>query len=121
MIAVEGQTIEVRAKQVYIDGEPWDDPHAHFTSGPPAPGAPAARGVSPCGSLDSGRGDDCGPFPVPPGHVFVLGDNREQSYDSRNWGAVPVGDIKGRVLILYWSWDAASGKVRWERIGQPVY
>jgi signal peptidase I len=124
VIAVEGQTIEVRAKQVYIDGKPWDDPHVTFLGGKPDPSVarppnPMAR---PCGSLiDQGSGRDCGPFTVPPGNVFVMGDNRDQSYDSRFWGTVPIDDIKGQALIIYWSWDGPDRWVRWERIGRLVY
>src|SRR5437016_7616735 len=62
VIAVGAQTVEVRSKQVYINGKPWDDPHATFT--PPRGGA----------------GDNFGPLVVPPGSVFVMGDNRDQSY-----------------------------------------
>ena len=103
VIAVEGQTIEVRDRRVYIDGKPWDDPHATYTQ---------ARGRP---------GDGYGPFTVPPDHVFVMGDNRDQSYDSRFWGAVPMNDIKGKALIIYWSWDGPDRWVRWERIGRLVY
>jgi signal peptidase I len=102
VIAVEGQTVEMRAKQVYIDGKPWDDPHATYTAG------------------RSGS-DSFGPVTVAPGFVFVMGDNRDQSYDSRFWGSVPVGDIKGQALIIYWSWDGPDRWVRWERIGRLVY
>jgi signal peptidase I len=102
VIAVEGQTVEVRSKQVFIDGKPWDDPHATFSN---------ARG---------GAGDNFGPLVVPPGSVFVMGDNRDQSYDSRFWGPVPIADIKGEALILYWSWDGPDRWVRWERIGRLV-
>jgi signal peptidase I len=102
VIAVEGQTVEVRSKQVYVDGKPWDDPHATW-----APG--------------HGQSDNSGPFTVPPGHVFVMGDNRDQSYDSRFWGPVPMSDIKGKALIIYWSWDGPDRWVRWERIGRLVY
>ena len=102
VIATEGQTIEVRNKQVFIDGRPWDDPHASFSN---------ARG---------GAGDSFGPLTVPPQTVFVMGDNRDQSYDSRFWGPVPITDIKGEALILYWSWDGPDRWVRWERIGRLV-
>src|SRR5438309_2103369 len=124
VIAVEGQTIEVRAKQVYIDGKPWDDPHATFLSGKPDPTVerPPNPLLRPCGSLESGGiGQSCAAYTVPPDHVFVMGDNREQSYDSRFWGPVPISDIKGQALIIYWSWDGPDRWVRWDRIGRLVY
>ena len=105
VIAVGGQTVEVRSKQVYIDGKPWDDPHATYT---PPRGGP-------------GSGENYGPYTVPAGTVFVMGDNRDQSYDSRFWGPVPLSDIKGQALIIYWSWDGPDRWVRWERIGRLVY
>jgi signal peptidase I len=123
VIAVAGQTIEVHSKQVVIDGKPWDDPHATFLSGRPDPSAverPLPPGVKPCGSLEGGSGNNCGPFTVPPGNVFVMGDNRDQSYDSRFWGPVPIDDIKGQALIIYWSWDGPDRWVRWDRIGRLV-
>jgi signal peptidase I len=122
VIAVEGQTIEVRAKQVYIDGKPWDDPHATFLTGKPDPATerPSNPLLRQCGNLESGSGNSCAVYTVPPGYVFVMGDNREQSYDSRFWGPVPIDDIKGQALIIYWSWDGPDRWVRWERIGRLV-
>ena len=105
VIAIEGQTIEVRAKQVYINGKPRDD--AHATYAPPRGGA--------------GSGENYGPYTGPAGTVFVMGDNRDQSYDSRFWGPVPISDIKGEALIIYWSWDGPDRWVRWDRIGRLVY
>jgi signal peptidase I len=103
VVAVEGQTVELRQKQLYVDGKPWDDPHATYGKG------------------RSGPSESFGPVTVPPGNVFVMGDNRDQSYDSRFWGPVPVADIKGQALIIYWSWDGPDRWVRWERIGRLVY
>jgi signal peptidase I len=103
VIAVDGETIEIRNRQVLIDGQARDDPHATWS--PPR----------------AGPSDHYGPFTVPPGYVFVMGDNRDQSYDSRFWGPVPIGDIKGQALIIYWSWDGPDRWVRWERIGRLVY
>jgi len=63
------------------------------------------------------------PFTVPPGHVFAMGDNRDQSNDSRAWGPVPYENIKGQAFLKYWSWDSGAGwlnKVRFSRIGRPV-
>src|SRR5438093_7244922 len=77
VIAVEGQTVEMRSKQLYIDGQPWDDPHATYLSG------------------HGGPSDHYGPSTVPPHYVFVMGDNRDQSYDSRFWGPVSVSAIQG--------------------------
>ena len=106
VIAVEGQTVEVRNRQVFIDGKPWDDPHATWVM---------QRG------LGGAAGDNYGPYTVPPDHVFVMGDNRDQSYDSRFWGPVPIADIKGQALVIYWSWDGPDRWVRWERLGRLVY
>ena len=106
VIAVEGQTVEVRNRQVFIDGKPWDDPHATWVM---------QRG------LGGAAGDNYGPYTVPPDHVFAMGDNRDQSYDSRFWGPVPIADIKGQALVIYWSWDGPDRWVRWERLGRLVY
>ena len=103
VVAVEGETLEVRNHQLFVDGKARDDPHATWATQAGAPG------------------ERYGPFTVPPGHVFVMGDNRDQSYDSRFWGPVSLADIKGKALIIYWSWDGPDRWVRWERIGRLVY
>ena len=103
VVAVEGETIEVHDRQIFINGAPRDDPHATWAN------------------QRTGPNDRYGPFTVPPGYVFVMGDNRDQSYDSRFWGPVPMSDIKGQALIIYWSWDGPDHWVCWERIGHPIY
>ena len=103
VVAVEGQTVELRSKQLYIDGQPVPDPHATYASGRDGPGG------------------NFGPVTVPKDHVFVMGDNRDQSYDSRFWGPVSTSEIKGQALIIYWSWDGPDRWVRWDRIGRLVY
>jgi signal peptidase I len=67
-----------------------------------------------------------GPWVVPDGHVFVMGDNRNNSQDSRFWGFVPMGLIKGKALFLWMSWDGRDDrkiyeKVRWERMFRAVH
>ena len=103
VVAVEGETIEVHDRQIFVNGAPRDDPHATWAN------------------QRMGPNDRYGPYTVPPGYVFVMGDNRDQSYDSRFWGPVPMSDIKGQALIIYWSWDGPDRWVRWERIGRLVY
>ena len=67
--------------------------------------------------------DNFGPVTVPAGKVFMMGDNRDRSYDSRFWGFVDQDQVEGRAIIIYWSWDTDSPgmfRVRWERFGTLV-
>jgi len=104
--ALPGETIEVRDKVVYINGEKIDDPHAYYE--------PGSR-VYP-GSVR----DNFGPFTVPEGEVFVMGDNRDHSHDSRFWGTVPIDEILGKAFVLYWSWDSDSFRPRFSRMGMRI-
>ena len=103
VIGIPGDRIEIRHKKLYRNGEPVDEPYAHYTD----PEGPAPR-------------DKFGPVTVPDGNVFVMGDNRDHSFDSRFWGFVPYEDIKGKAFMIYWSWDGEDSWVRWSRLGQLV-
>ncbi len=92
VVALEGQTVQIAAKTVYIDGKPARDfdgvKHSDYRILP----------------ADFSNRDYTAPQQVPPGHVFVLGDNRDDSEDSRNFGFVPKGTIVGKGLFVYFSW-----------------
>jgi len=107
VIGIAGDTVEVRAKKVYINGKQVDDAHAHFAGYDPQAGG-------------AGSGDEYGPKVVPENHVFVMGDNRDRSYDSRFWGYVSLDDVRGKAFLIYWSWDGSDRWVRWERLGSLI-
>jgi signal peptidase I len=102
VVAVAGESVEMRDRQLYVDGSAVDEPFTVYRRG----GMPSSM--------------QFGPVTVPAGHVFVMGDNRDESADSRIWGAVPIESLTGLVRAVYWSWDATDGSVRWDRVGQPV-
>lgn len=107
VVAVGGDTVEIRDKKVFVNGKPWEDPHAVFTDPRVIP-----RGVDPR--------DNFGPVKVPEEELFVLGDNRDNSRDSRYWGFVHVGEVKGKAFLIYYSWDSANHGIRWNRIGRLI-
>ena len=107
VVAVGGERVEVRDKQVLVDGVPRELDGAYFIEG---------RSHVQSNDLR----DNFGPVWVPPGQVFVLGDNRDQSVDSRFWGFVDVHAVRGKAGTIYWSMDGDDGWVRWERVGNFV-
>jgi signal peptidase I len=69
---------------------------------------------------EAGPRDNFGPVRVPANSFFMMGDNRDRSYDSRFWGFIRDSDIKGKAIVKYWSWDSNSWRVRWDRIGRII-
>src|SRR5574342_540547 len=100
VIGLPGETVELREKKVYIDGKPLDEPYVHFLE-PPGPAAGEFHEVT---SFDVR--ERYGPVTVPPNHYFVMGDNRDNSQDSRYWGFLPRDYVKGKALVIYWSYEA---------------
>ena len=115
VVAVGGETVEIKDKKVFINGEPLADDHGQFKD---------KRIVH----ASEGPRDNFGPATVPEGKLFVMGDNRDNSFDSRFWGFVDLTAVRGKAFILYWSWDVQYNlfsldrltSVRWGRIGNLV-
>ncbi len=100
VVGVAGDRIEIVNKQVYVNGEKFLEPHA----------------VNLEPEILSTPRDNVGPIVVPPGSLFVMGDNRDNSHDSRFWGFVDLKAVKGKAFMLYWSWDRENFAVRWSRL-----
>jgi signal peptidase I len=99
IIGLPGETVQVRAKKVLINGQPIDEPYVRYEQPPAA--LPERDEVT---SFDVR--EEYGPVTVPAGSYFVMGDNRDNSEDSRYWGFLPREYIKGKALVVYWSYDA---------------
>ncbi|MEW5722403.1 MAG: signal peptidase I [Thermodesulfobacteriota bacterium] len=108
VVAVGGDTVEIRKKRLYINGRPVRDEHARYTD-------PELAGI-----LVSPK-DEFGPVKVPEGQLFMMGDNRDHSHDSRFWGFVDERAVRGQALVIYWS-KGAEGflGVRWNRLFSKV-
>jgi signal peptidase I len=109
-IGQPGDTVRVADKRLFINGEPVNDESYAIHSDPRV--FPNRRFVQP----QARARDNFGPFQVPADHYFFLGDNRDQSYDSRYWGAVPRHMIKGRALLIYWSFSGETPDGEWHGV-----
>ena len=96
VIGLPGDTLELRNKKVYVNGQGLDEPYVHFLEP-----ASQAQEVT---SFDVR--ERYGPVRVPDGQYFVMGDNRDNSQDSRYWGFLPRHYVKGRALMIYWSYES---------------
>ena len=106
-VAVGGQVVEIREKVLYVDGRPREEPYAVHKDPRVLP-------------RETSRRDNFGPYVVPQGHLFMMGDNRDNSHDSRFWNALPRSLVKGKAMFLYWSWDADRRLPRLSRLFRPV-
>ena len=106
-VALAGQTVEIKNKELYVDGIRQVEPYVIHIDPRVLPREITQR-------------DNFGPFKVPPGTIFMMGDNRDNSHDSRFWGPLPVGLIKGKAAIRYFSWDGDHHAVRLGRMFQTI-
>jgi len=106
-VATGGATIEVVGKHVRVEGDTLIEPYVLHAGPDFPPGAADPRHF--------------GPFTVPAGQLFMMGDNRDNSSDSRVWGPLPMDLVKGRAMFIYWSWDADRHWPRWDRIFRPIH
>jgi len=113
VIGLPGETVEVREKKVYINGKALDEPYAHYLQ--PVATASQFHEVT---SFDVR--DRYGPVAVPPNQYFVMGDNRDNSQDSRYWGFLPRENVKGKALVIYWSYEAEREDYQEEGAGATL-
>jgi len=118
VIALPGETVELRRKAVYVNGQPVDESAFHLKFTSPVP---------PEGGAQRDKVDTFGPVTVPAGHLFMMGDNRDDSYDSRYWNFLPLTYVKGRAINIYFSYDPAQPgaaavvtSIRWRRLFRQV-
>jgi signal peptidase I len=137
VIGLPGEKVELREKKVYINDQPLDEPYVHYLQPAMAP-----SDLHEVTTFDVR--ERYGPVTVPPNQYFVMGDNRDNSQDSRYWGFLPRENIKGKALIIYWSYDSGPedyvdggagatiknlvtvfthffSRTRWERMFRPIH
>ena len=137
VIGLPGETLQLKDKKIFINGKPLDEPYVHFLEPP--------RGSSELSEVTSSDvRENYGPVTVPPNQYFMMGDNRDNSADSRYWGFMPRDYVKGKALLIYWSYESeredyedesASAtlkglasvfmhfftKTRWDRLGHLIH
>jgi signal peptidase I len=116
VIGLPGDTVQIKNKVVYVNNEPLTEPWATHSDSRVLP-------------ADASPRDNMGPVVVPPHSLFVMGDNRDESYDSRFWKFVDFSELRGEAFIIYWSWNqngelstsSSDSYVRWNRIGKLLH
>ena len=113
VIGLPGDTVQLRDKKVSINGRPLDEPYVHFLQPP--------SGVTEFSEVTSfDVRERYGPVTVPPNQYFVMGDNRDNSQDSRYWGFLPRDYVKGKALLIYWSYEAGREDYQDESAGATL-
>ncbi|HCY88114.1 MAG TPA: signal peptidase I [Desulfobacteraceae bacterium] len=109
VVAVGGDTVQIVDKHLFVnDKEVTKQPWAVFKDQRIIPGQASTR-------------DNLRKITVPEGKLFVMGDNRDNSHDSRFWGFVDLTEVKGEAFMIYWSWNKDNFGVRWSRIGNFLF
>ena len=98
VVGLPGDRVEIRHHHAYINGEALKEPYIKLDER---------------AAMHPSRYSHWGPEVVPPGKLFVMGDNRDNSADSRDWGFLDSTQVKGRAFIIYWSWDSSEPKFFW--------
>jgi len=119
VIGLPGDALELRQRQVLVNGAPIAEPYAHYLF-------PVSEGEDQTHDVRARYG----PVTVPEGHYFMMGDNRDNSQDSRYWGFLPAHYVKGRALTIYWSFESQPGDnpisglftgTRWRRLLHQIH
>ena len=110
VVAVAGDKIQIKNKKIFINDKPFSDTHGYYSD---------SRVIREW-SMGANR-DNFGPVVVPPHSLFVMGDNRDKSYDSRFWGFVDINKVRGKAFLIYWSWERPFKNFRWRRLAKVIH